>query len=54
MLRVDFENCASCLAGEHNFVNMVKQYGRKVKNAVQKRYMASFDAYVYGLGGAEK
>ena len=33
MLRVDFENCASCLGGEHIFEQILKKYGLKVKNA---------------------
>ena len=33
MLRIDCENCASCLGGEHIFETIVKKIGRKMKNA---------------------
>ena len=30
------QNCASCLGRDHILVNIVKNYGRKVKNAPQR------------------
>ena len=36
IFRLDIENCASCVGGEHIFEKIVNKYGRKVKNAPQR------------------
>ena len=36
MLCVYFQNCASCIGGEHYFIKFMKKHGREIKNRAER------------------